>query len=114
MIYLVASNPAAIGYEVMQMVREFKNKGAVKPLMIDGLSPEVASNLISARYPLYRTFMLSLWENAEARNPHAKHLVEYILTHIEHIDPQYGIIPASSLRESGWKFKGNELIGQPD
>jgi ABC-type phosphate transport system substrate-binding protein len=110
MIYLVASNPAAIGYEVMQMVREFKDKGEVKPLKID----EVASNLLSARYPLYRTYVLTLWENEEARNPLAERLLEYILTNTEHIDPQYGIIPASSLRKSGWKFKGNELIGQPD
>jgi ABC-type phosphate transport system substrate-binding protein len=113
MIYLIASNPAAIGFEVMQMVRELKDKGEVKPLKIDGISPEVASKLISAQYPLYRTFSLTLWDNAEARNPHAEQLVEYLLEHVEKVDPAYGIIPASDLRQAGWKFKGNELIGEP-
>jgi hypothetical protein len=114
MIYLVASNPAAIGYEVMQMVRELKDKGEVKPLKIDGMSPEVAPKLISAQYPLYRAFFLTLWNNPEARNPHAERLVEYLLEHVENIDPAYGIIPASDLRQAGWKFKGNELIGEPE
>lgn len=113
MIHLVASNTAAVGYEVMQMVHEMEDKGEVKPLKIDSLSPTVAANVLSAQYPLYRTYTLSSWETAEASNPHAKRLLDYILAEVEHIDPQYGIVSASSLRESGWKFKGNELIGPP-
>jgi hypothetical protein len=114
MIYLVASNPAAIGYEVMQMVRELEDKGKVMTLKINGISPEDASKLISAQYPLYRTFSLTLWDNAETPNPHAEHLVEYLLEHVEKVDPAYGIIPVSDLRQAGWKFKGNELIGEPE
>jgi ABC-type phosphate transport system substrate-binding protein len=114
MIYLVASNPAAIGYEVMQMVRELREKGEVKALKIDGMGPEVASSLVSVQYPLYRTFGLTLWNTAETRNPHAERLVEYLLEHVDKVDPVYGIVPASHLRQAGWKFKGNELIGEPE
>ncbi len=114
MIYLVASNPAAIGYEVMQMVRELKEKGEVRALKIDGLSPEVASSLVSLQYPLYRTFGLTLWNTAETRNPHAERLLAYLLERIETVDPAHGIVPVSHLRQAGWKFKGNELIGEPE
>jgi ABC-type phosphate transport system substrate-binding protein len=114
MLRLVASNTAAVGYEVMQMVREMDDQGVVKSLKIDGLSPTVAANLVSAQYPLYRTFTLSSWENVEVRNPYAALLLQYLLAQAEHIDPQYGLVPATSLRESGWKFAGNELIGPPN
>ncbi len=114
MIHLVGANPSAIGYEVMQMAREMKDRGEVKPLKINGISPEVSSKLISGQYPLYRTFNLTLWDNSEARNPHAERLVEYLLEHVKTVDPAYGIIPASDLKQAGWKFKDNELIGEPE
>ncbi len=114
MLHLVASNTAAVGYEVMQMVREMDHKDMVKPLKIDGLSPTVAANVLSAQYPIYRTYTLSSWEDVAVRNPNAALLLQYLLAEVEHVDPQYGIVPASSLRDSGWKFKGNELIGPPD
>ncbi|MBI5741175.1 MAG: hypothetical protein HZA16_10700 [Nitrospirae bacterium] len=40
-------------------------------------------------------------------------LVEYLLQHTEDIAPSYKIIPASLLKKAGWKFKENELVGEP-
>ena len=113
MISLVASNPGAIGYEVMQMVHEYQSKGKVKELKIGGLDPKDAQHLVSADYPLYRTYNITTWEGPHDKNPHAQKLVDMLLEEINHLDKKYGIIPASQLRQAGWKFKGNELIGEP-
>jgi len=113
MISLVASNPGAIGYEVMQMVREYQTKGKVKELKIGGLDPSDAQHLVSGDYPLYRTYNITTWEGENDKNPHAQKLVERLLAEIDHVDKKYGIIPASHLRQAGWEFKENELIGGP-
>jgi len=113
MISLVASNPRAIGYEVMQMVREYQSKGKVKELKIGGLDPKDAQNLVSGDYPLYRTYNITTWEGENDKNPHAQKLVDMLLEEINHLDKRYGIIPASHLRQAGWQFKDNELIGEP-
>ena len=89
-------------------------KRKLKPLRINGYSPEEQAHLISGDYPLYFTYNITTWERKENRNPHAQKLVEYILKHSDQIDPKVGIVPANILRKAGWKFKGNELIGEPD
>jgi hypothetical protein len=114
MINLVAANPYAIGYDVMQMVREYDEKGKIKPLKINGISPEEPIRIISGEYPLYKTYSLTTWKGEGLSNPNARRLVEYLLKHVEKVDPVYGIIPASDLRQAGWKFRGNELVGEPE
>jgi ABC-type phosphate transport system substrate-binding protein len=113
MISVIASNPRAIGYEVMWNLIRYKKKGRVKALRIDGYSPEEGENLISGKYPLYRVYNLTTWEGKGVTNPHAQKLVEYLLQHVENIDETHGIIPASRLRKAGWKFEDDELIGEP-
>jgi hypothetical protein len=39
-------------------------------------------------------------------------LVAYLLKQGERLEKEYHIVPASKLKQAGWKFKGNELIGE--
>ena len=44
----------------------------------------------------------------------AQALVEYLVSASEKLNPdRYGFVPASRLRNAGWKFFGTELIGEP-
>jgi phosphate transport system substrate-binding protein len=113
MIQLIVGNPSAIGFEVMQMVREYEEKGPLKPLRIDGFSPEDAEHLVSGEYPFYRTYSFTTWRGKEVENPHARRLVEYILANVDNVSASYGIVTVSQLKNAGWKFEGNELVGEP-
>lgn len=112
MISLVAGAPDAIGYEVGMMTERYRNEGLVKPLMINGLAPD-RSNLLAGRYPLYRTLNLTTWEDG-ATNPQADRLVEYLLQQAGgEVGKRFGLVSAVELRQAGWRFRGNELIGEP-
>jgi ABC-type phosphate transport system substrate-binding protein len=112
MISLIASAPGAIGYEVMMMAERYRKEGKVKALKIDGLAPN-AANLLSGSYPLYRALNITTWEGEKTKNPHAQKLVDYLVNQAGNLDSKFGIVPASSLRRAGWRFKGNELVGEP-
>jgi ABC-type phosphate transport system substrate-binding protein len=113
MISLVAAAPGAIGYEVMMMVDRYRSEGLVKALRIDGLAPD-STNILSGKYPLYRTLNITTWEGKNVENPEARKLVDYLLGQAGGLDGGLGIVPASSLRRAGWKFRGNELVGEPE
>ncbi|MBI4681491.1 MAG: hypothetical protein HY757_00065 [Nitrospirae bacterium] len=114
MISQVASNPGAIGYEVLWNTIRYKDKGKVKALRINGYSPYEAEHLISLKYPLYRVYNLTTWEGKGLEKNHARQLATHLLQHAEKLGKEHNIIPASRLRKAGWKFRGNELIGEPD
>jgi len=114
MIQLVADNPSAIGYEVMQMVREYEDKGDLKALRINGFEAENAEHLLSGKYPFYRTYSFTTWQGKEVENPHARRLVEYVLEHVDSVDDSFGVVTASDLKAAGWVFSGNELVGTPE
>jgi ABC-type phosphate transport system substrate-binding protein len=113
MISLVAGNPGAVGYEVMHMVRRYREKGAVKALKVDGKDPADPGHLVSGRYPFYRTYNITTWQGENVRNPEAEKLAEHLLKEAGRLEGEGDIIPASRLKEAGWKFKGNELVGEP-
>ncbi len=112
MISLVAATPGAIGYEVMMMVERYRSEGKVKALKIDGIAPN-RTNLLSRKYPLYRTLNITTWQGEKVKMQHAQELVDFLLGQEVRLDNKFNIIPASSLRQMGWQFKGNELIGSP-
>ena len=115
MISQVARNSNAIGWEVPLMVEVYKNKGHVRMLHIDGHSPTDLDNLLTGKYPLYRSYSLTTWDsNDDHKKMLANNLVAYLRQHIEKIHSNIAFIPPSKLRKAGWKFKGNELIGEPD
>jgi phosphate transport system substrate-binding protein len=111
-----ANNPQAIsGFESVYMARyRYPQKRAPGILALNGYNPENPENLISGDYPLYFVFNISTWEGKGVENPHAQKLVDFLIRQVEHIDGRYRIVPVSRLRKAGWKFNGNELIGEPD
>jgi ABC-type phosphate transport system substrate-binding protein len=113
MISLVAGNPGAVGYEVMHMVRRYGEKGAVKVLKIDGRAPSNPAHLLSGLYPFYRAYNITTWRGGNVRNPEAEKLAEHLLREAGRLEGETDIIPASRLRERGWKFRGHELVGGP-
>lgn len=114
MIAQVSSNKGAIGWEVLGMVDHYKNVGKVKPLRIDGYSPTDGNAIATKRYPFYRTYNITTWEGKNVENPRARALVDYLLKEVHSLGPEFGFVPASKLSKAGWKFKGDELIGEPD
>ena len=113
MLLQVAINPRAIGYEILWMANYYQGNGKVKILKINGYSPYERSRVISTDYPLYRVYNLTTWEGKNLANPHAQKLIDYLIKQSEHIEGKFSFIPVSRLRQAGWKFKGNELIGTP-
>jgi len=114
MISDVAGNPAAIGYEAIWMTRHYADKGKVNAVSVNGTSPFDEHALIDGRYPLYRTFNITTWDDGAAANAQADALVRYLLNNVERIDARYGIIPVTRLRQAGWHFRDDELTGAPD
>lgn len=113
MISEVADHPDAIGWEVMGMAAHYKNKGAVKVLAIDGHLPTEKGALASLAYPFYRTYNLTTWEG-KATNDKAGALIQYLVREVEHLDPSLGLVPVPLLKQAGWKFRGGELVGEPE
>lgn len=112
MITLVANNPRAIGYEAIQMIRKHGAR-SVKMLRVDGIDPAEPSNIQYKRYPFYRTLGLTTWKGKN-ENRLAGELVDYLLENSGILEKSFGILPASRLREAGWKFEGDELVGEPE
>jgi hypothetical protein len=113
MISQVAKNPRAIGFEVPLMTVAHKDKGEVKMLNIDGHSPLDMAYVASGKYPLYRTYHFAVWKKDSASNRHARKLIEHMIAHMEKEHDKVWFIPPSKLKEAGWKFRGNELVGEP-
>jgi ABC-type phosphate transport system substrate-binding protein len=113
MIAEVAKRKDAIGWEVLGMAEEYESLGKVKPLRIDGHLPTDVAALATGKYPFYRTYNITTWEGKGVENAGAKRLVEYLMKEAERIDSKYGFVPASRLHKAGWKFKDDELIGEP-
>ena len=119
MISQVSRNTGAIGWEVPLMVSFHQQKGRVRMLKVDGHAATDLEYVLSGKYPLYRSYSLTTWkgtagnQNAKS-NIHAKNLVKYLQQHIEKIHSDISYIPPSKLRRAGWKFQGDELIGEPN
>ncbi|MCP4697837.1 MAG: hypothetical protein GY862_13440 [Gammaproteobacteria bacterium] len=114
MIRQVEKFRSAIGYETLWHIRRLSKHKRVKLLRLNGVDPSDKAALAAGKYPLYRVFNVTTWENSPAANPLADRLVAYLLQKANDLDPMTGIIPAKQLRQSGWLFKGAELIGEPN
>lgn len=112
MVVQVAENADAVGWEVPGMAEHYRDLGRVKAVAVDGHGPDDTAALAAGAYPLYRTYNLTTWEGPAAENRHAQGLVEHLLREAGKIEARYGFAPASRLREAGWQFLGNELIGE--
>jgi len=114
MISRVGRNPQAIGFEVPLMVRWHASKGKVRMIKIDNHAATDIEYVLSGRYPLYRTYHLTTWDNNRKATLLANKLVLFLRNHIEENYSDYGFIPPSKLKLAGWKFKDDELIGEPE
>lgn len=112
MIQRVARLPDAIGYETLWMVERY-GKGKVKPVKINGFSPRDDQALTAGKYPFYRTYNISSWTAPHLARPEADALVTYLMQGFHRVEPKYGFVPAMRLREAGWRFSGDELVGGP-
>lgn len=114
MIARVAGQRDAVGWEVLSMVDKYKSKGRVKILSVDGHRPDDHEAIRDLRYPFYRTYNITTWEGAGIGNRKARELVDYLTRETEKLDPaRFGFVSASRLRKAGWRFSGDELIGEP-
>jgi ABC-type phosphate transport system substrate-binding protein len=114
MVKEVAETKSAIGFETVFMLEVYKSNGEVKILNIDGHHPSDLQQLLFGAYPFYRVFSMTTWDGDERSNQLSRELVESIKKHIEVDGYKYEMISSEKLRLAGWKFKGDELVGEPD
>ncbi|MEO5373552.1 MAG: hypothetical protein H7840_04660 [Alphaproteobacteria bacterium] len=113
MIQRVSQSETAIGYETLWHVNRYAEQGRVRTVRLDGHSPADTAAVAAGKYPIYRVFNISSWTEEPAKNALAERLAQYLVAHAGDIDPVYGIVPASRLRQLGWKFLDDELVGEP-
>lgn len=114
-MFEVYNNDYAIaGFETLYMAHYRYLQGVkLKPLRIDGYSPDVQEYLVSGNYRIYHTYNLTAWTGESQKKKPAADLIDYLIRHADVIDASFGIVPSSSLRKAGWIFTGNELTGEP-
>lgn len=113
MLGRVALDANAIGYETLWHVADKLGTGKVKALRLNGYRPDDPEALARGKYPIYRVFNLTTWSAAPAADARAAALVRYVLDNAERIDPAFGMVPHAGLRTAGWRFAGDELVGEP-
>ncbi len=109
----VAKTAGAVGYETLWSLKQHAQQ-KVNTLAINGIKPSETDKITKGEYPIYRVYNVTTWEADSTKNEAAQKLVKYLIDQMEYIDPKYGVVPVSKLREADWKFKDNELIGEPD
>lgn len=112
LIAKVAQERNAISVETPFMVSQNSKPGEVKLLRIDGHAPTDIAYVASGKYPFYRTFNMTTWENGAKREQTLK-LIHHLRDYIEKNYQHQHVVPASMLRAAGWKFAGDELVGEP-
>ncbi len=113
MVTEVARSPEAIGYETLWHIGRLGEEGAVKPISLDGVDPRDDAALAAGRYPLYRVFNITTWAPGPAHNPLAEELAGRLVARAGEIDPTFRFVPVQRLRQHGWRFHGDELVGEP-
>ncbi|MBF0270967.1 MAG: hypothetical protein HQL98_02670 [Magnetococcales bacterium] len=113
MIQRILAQRGSIGYETLWHVKRLTDTIRPNPLSIDGNAPDDVQAVLSGRYPLYHVFNLTLWQGEGVANPHAQELVAHLKRAVESMDPRVTMIPAAMLRQAGWPFQDEELIGGP-
>lgn len=114
MISQVLQSAGSVGWETPLMVENNQKRGKVKMLFVDGKSPLDIENVAEGNYPLYRSYSLTSWAVDSEKSRQAKKLIQFLQQYVEKIHEDIGFVPVSKLRAAGWKFKDDELIGEPD
>ncbi|MDH5446034.1 MAG: substrate-binding domain-containing protein [Gammaproteobacteria bacterium] len=103
----------SVSLETPYMVNLYR-KEPVKMLKVDGHSPKDIDYVASGKYPFYRTYNMTTWSNGGKQKQAVIKLITYLRQHIEDKHQQYSMVPVSKLKKAGWKFKGSELIAEPN
>lgn len=103
----------AVSIETPYMIKTYK-KGPVKMLNIDGHKPTDLDYVAAGKYPFYRTYSITTWNNGGKQKTTALKLIAFLQQYIAKHASELSMVPVSKLKQAGWKFKGNELIGEPD
>ena len=114
MISSVAGYKGAVGYEVLWNLGRFRERGTVRAIRVNGVAADDADGLARGRYPFYRTDNMSTWETPALVNDQARAVVAHVLAHAAEAPAKFHLLPAQRLREAGWRFSGNELVGAPE
>lgn len=112
LIAKVGQEANAISIETPFMLQRFDPDRQVKMLKLDGYAPTDLAYVASGQYPMYRTYSLTTWQQSDRRDS-AMELVRHLQQHIEDNYEEYNFIPVSMLKKAGWKFRQDELIGEP-
>ena len=108
LLEIVATDPKAIGYESPWMVNRYGYNSKVKRIDVsNGANP-------NGGHALFRTFNVTTWSDNATRNPEAEKLVAWLIKESQRIDSHFQFISAATLRNHGWIFQGDELVGLPD
>lgn len=114
MVTSVARTRGTLGYvENWQILNDPKHKGTIRTIRINGQSPDDPDAVASGRYPFYWVYNVSTWRGENTANAKAEQLVQHLMDNAGRIDPSFHLIPSSVLKKQGWKFKDDELIGEP-
>lgn len=108
----VALHRNAIGYETVWHAQRYRNTHPVKMLRVNGFDPSDEEALLDLRYPLYQVIALTTWDGVAA-NPLADMLVAHLMAQ-EGAMTDARLVPARRLRDAGWRFRGAEVVGEPD
>jgi len=113
----VAQYGGSIGYETVANIELSKASRDVKVVRVNGVSPYDHDALAAGSYPFYRVHNLTTWDSRSDVNPKAKALVSHLVERLGEAGlagNPYHVVPARYLRQAGWKFRDDELIGEPD
>ena len=113
MVHSIATDISSIGLESYWMaMNSTKVKEKVKTVKLNNIEPGDLKELAHGHYPLYRTYNLATWEGDSAQHIQSQKLVKYLINWVSLNGQNRGIVSSSKLREAGWIFKNNELIGE--
>lgn len=103
----------SVSIETPFMINEYMKK-PVKMLKIDGHDPTDIDYVASGKYPFYRTYSMTTWEKGGKQKQLTTKLIKFLRMHIEKNYQKYAMVPVSKLKRAGWKFKGDELVAEPN
>jgi len=113
MLHNVATIPGAVGHVGIWNVWKYRHKWKVKVLSVNGVSPHDSEAVASGRYPFYRPYNVTTWDTEGKGNTLALELAASIMKDASRVKEAFVLVTADRLREKGWRFAGNELVGEP-
>lgn len=111
MLKRVSGAENSVGYESLWMIEQNIKNSPVKILNIDGVKPNNYEALKQGQYPFYRTFNLTLWDNAK---PLAIELVKFVKQQVNITENKiHTLVGIDQLKQNGWVFNNHELLAEP-